>query len=46
MQDKKRIVIDCTEKEHRDVKIYCSTKGKKIKEFCLIAVKEKMERER
>lgn len=39
----KRIVIDCTEKEHRKYKAFCAENGKDMKDFGLKAILKAME---
>lgn len=39
----KRIGIDLDYEQHRKIKILCAKEGKTMREFCVIAINERME---
>lgn len=40
----KRIGLDLTEEEHKEIKIFCANYSISIREFCMNSIKEKMEK--
>lgn len=40
----KRIGLDVTEEEHKEIKIFCAQYGMSVREFCINCIKDKMDK--